>query len=144
MIVAVVLIAGTDDSENDVVAAEETEKPVVEVPAGAPPEELVVEDIEVGEGAEATAGDTVTVNYVGVLHEDGEEFDSSWEREPFEFELGANMVIEGWDQGVEGMLEGGRRQLVIPSEMGYGEAGNPPTIPGDAALVFVVDLISVN
>lgn len=119
-------------------------KPTVEVPQGAPPSQLQTEDLVTGSGAEAKGGDKVTVQYVGVLYKGGKEFDSSWSRnEPFSFTLGAGEVIPGWDQGVEGMKEGGRRELVIPPELGYGEAGIPPTIPPNETLVFVVDLVSV-
>ncbi len=105
---------------------------------------LIAEDIKEGDGAEAKAGDTVQVQYSGVLA-DGTPFDNSFDRgEPFEFNLGAGMVIPGWDQGVAGMKEGGRRVLVIPSDLGYGDAGAPPTIPPGASLVFVVDLEKVN
>lgn len=108
------------------------------------PTGLITEDIVVGDGPEAKQGDTVKVQYVGALYEDGTEFDASWDRnEPFEFTLGAGQVIQGWDQGVEGMKVGGRRVLVIPSDLGYGPQGSPPTIPGGATLVFVVDLEDV-
>jgi peptidylprolyl isomerase len=119
-------------------------KPRVDVPKGDPPEKLETEDIVKGKGKAAKKGDNVTVQYVGVLYEDGTEFDSSWGRpEPFEFELGAGMVIPGWDEGVAGMKEGGRRKLIIPAEQAYGAQGQPPTIPPNAALVFVVDLEKV-
>jgi peptidylprolyl isomerase len=104
----------------------------------------VTKDLIVGTGPEAKAGDTVTVNYVGVLYRGGKEFDASWKRkEPFTFELGAGKVIKGWDQGVVGMKVGGRRELIIPAELGYGAAGSPPTIPPNSALIFVVDLLAV-
>lgn len=119
-------------------------KPEVEVPGGEAPDRLQVDDLVEGDGAEAKSGDEVTVQYVGVGHESGEEFDASWDRgEPFTFELGAGMVIPGWDQGVEGMKEGGRRQLVIPPDLAYGEAGAPPAIGPSETLVFVVDLVEV-
>ncbi|MGZ5311288.1 MAG: FKBP-type peptidyl-prolyl cis-trans isomerase [Solirubrobacterales bacterium] len=106
---------------------------------------MVVEDIEEGDGAEAKSGDTVSVNYVGVLYENGEEFDASFDTgQPFEFQLGAGNVIPGWDQGVEGMKVGGRRQLIIPPELAYGAQGSPPDIPPNSTLVFVIDLLSVN
>ncbi len=124
-------------------AADKT-KPKVSVPQGAPPKQLEVKDIEEGSGAEAKAGDSVTVQYVGVNYKSGKEFDASWDRgEPFAFQLGAGMVIPGWDQGVEGMKVGGRRELIIPPELGYGEAGAPPSIPPNEALIFVVDLVAV-
>ena len=124
-------------------AAKKT-KPKVTVPSGPPPKNLEVEDIEEGSGATAKAGDTVSVQYVGVGYESGEEFDASWGRgEPFTFQLGAGMVIPGWDQGVEGMKAGGRRELVIPPELAYGEAGSPPAIGPNETLVFVIDLLTV-
>ena len=103
------------------------EKPEIEVPGGDPPTVLVVDDIKKGKGAKATAGQTVDVQYVGVLHKDGTEFDASWNRgEPFSFPLGQGQVIQGWDQGVEGMQVGGRRVLTIPPDLGYGPDGSPP------------------
>jgi len=127
-------------------SAESTKsKPKVEIPEGEPPTKLVTEEIVEGEGAEAKKGDEVTVQYVGVGFESEEEFDSSWDRgEPFTFTLGANSVIPGWEQGVEGMKEGGRRELVIPPELAYGKQGAPPSIGPNETLVFVVDLVSVN
>jgi peptidylprolyl isomerase len=119
-------------------------KPKVEKPSGAPPQELVTNDLEEGSGPEAKSGDTVTVQYVGVNYKTGKEFDSSWSRnEPFSFTLGAGEVIQGWDQGIEGMKVGGRRELVIPPELGYGPAGAPPAIPPNETLIFVVDLEAV-
>lgn len=119
-------------------------KPKVTVPSGPPPKQLEIEDIEEGTGATAKAGDTVSVQYVGVGYESGEEFDASWDRgEPFTFQLGAGMVIPGWDQGVEGMKVGGRRELIIPPELAYGEAGSPPAIGPNETLIFVIDLLAV-
>lgn len=119
-------------------------KPKVEVPSGAPPKQLTVKDLEEGTGAAAKAGDQVTVQYVGVNYKSGKEFDASWDRgEPFAFTLGAGEVIPGWDQGVEGMKVGGRRELIIPPQLGYGSTGAPPTIPPNETLVFVVDLEKV-
>lgn len=119
-----------------------SKKPVVSVPRGAAPGKLVVKELIKGSGAEAKAGEKVTVNYVGVLYKTGKEFDSSWKRsETFSFELGKGQVIKGWDQGVEGMKVGGRRELIIPAELAYGKAGSPPTIPANSPLVFVVDLL---
>jgi peptidylprolyl isomerase len=139
--VVIVLVArGGDDGSASAAAT----KPEVEVPTGPPPNELQIEDIETGDGEEAQAGDQISVQYVGVDYETGEEFDSSWDHgEPFELQLGAGMVIPGWDQGVEGMRVGGRRQLVIPPDLAYGGQGSPPAIGPNATLVFVVDLISV-
>lgn len=123
--------------------AEKT-KPEVTVPAGAPPKKLLIEDIEEGSGAAAKSGDVVTVQYVGVNYEDGEEFDSSWSRsEPFSFNLGGGEVIPGWDQGIAGMKVGGRRQLTIPPGLAYGPAGAPPSIGPNETLVFVVDLLAI-
>jgi peptidylprolyl isomerase len=121
-----------------------SKKPVVAVPKGAAPKGLVTKDLITGSGAAAKPGSTVTVNYVGVLYKGGSEFDSSWKRsEPFAFTLGKGQVIKGWDQGVAGMKVGGRRELIIPSELAYGKTGSPPTIPANSALVFVVDLLAV-
>jgi peptidylprolyl isomerase len=109
-----------------------------------PPKKLEIEDLEEGSGAEAKAGDLVTVQYVGVNYKNGEEFDASWNGgEPFTFPLGAGEVIAGWDQGVQGMKVGGRRELVIPPSLGYGATGSPPAIPPNEALIFVVDLLAV-
>jgi peptidylprolyl isomerase len=120
-------------------------KPKVSVPKGAPPKQLEVKELEEGSGAEAKSGDKVTVQYVGVNYKNGKEFDSSWSRnEPFSFTLGAGEVIPGWDQGVEGMKEGGRRELTLPPELAYGEAGAPPAIGPNETLVFVIDLLEVN
>jgi len=100
-------------------------------------------DLAVGEGAEAVAGQQVTVHYAGWIL-DGEKFDASVDRgETFAFPLGAGMVIPGWDEGVAGMRVGGHRRLVIPPELGYGEAGYPPVIPPNATLVFDVQLFGV-
>ena len=119
-------------------------KPKVTVPQGAPPKKLEVKDLEEGSGAAAKSGDAVTVNYVGVNYKTGKEFDASWDRgEPFTFTLGAGEVIPGWDQGVEGMKVGGRRELIIPPSLGYGSTGAPPAIPPNETLVFVVDLEAV-
>jgi peptidylprolyl isomerase len=122
-------------------SAEKT-KPTVAVPKGAPPKKLEIEELEEGSGAEAKAGDEVTVQYVGVNYKTGKEFDASWDRgEPFTFQLGAGMVIPGWDQGVEGMKVGGRRELIIPPELAYGPEGSPPAIGPNETLIFVIDLL---
>jgi peptidylprolyl isomerase len=120
-------------------------KPVVQVPAGEPPADLEMVDLTVGDGEEARAGHTVSVHYVGVSFSNGKEFDSSWNRrEPFDFRLGAGMVIEGWDRGVAGMRVGGRRQLTIPARLAYGDRGAGGAIKPGETLVFVVDLLAVN
>jgi peptidylprolyl isomerase len=121
-------------------------KPVVDKPTGSPPKKLVIEDIVKGKGKVAEAGDNVTVQYVGVNFSNGEQFDASWDRgQPFTFPLGTGGVIPGWDKGVAGMKEGGRRKLTIPPELGYGAQGTPDgSIPPNETLVFVVDLVKVN
>ncbi len=100
-------------------------------------------DLVVGQGAEATAGQRVSVNYRGKL-ENGEEFDSSYGRKPFSFALGAGQVIKGWDEGVAGMKEGGKRELIIPPDLGYGDRGAGGVIPPNATLIFEVELLGVN
>ena len=121
-----------------------TQKPVVEIPDGPPPTELVVEDLVVGEGAEAQAGTSPSMQYVGVAWSTRRQFDASWDRgQPFSFQLGAGMVIGGWDQGVAGMKVGGRRKITIPPHLGYGKAGAGGAIKGGETLVFVVDLLGV-
>ena len=120
------------------------EKPEVDPYEGAPPADLVVEDLTVGEGDEARPGQQATVHYVGVSHSTGEEFDASWNRgEPFTFPLGGGRVIAGWDRGVAGMKVGGRRKLVIPPHLGYGDRGAGGAIKGGETLIFVVDLVDV-
>lgn len=103
---------------------------------------LHVRDLEIGDGAFATPGDLVNVHYTGWLP-DGTQFDSSRGSSPFSFELGAGMVIPGWDEGVAGMREGGRRQLVIPPALAYGAPGMGGVIPPNATLVFDVELLEV-
>jgi peptidylprolyl isomerase len=120
------------------------EKPSIDIPAGDPPPDLLVEDIEEGTGAEARSGMNVLVHYVGVAWSDGKQFDASWDRrDPFEFGLGRGQVIAGWDQGVAGMKVGGRRKITIPPHLGYGAAGAGGVIKGGETLVFVVDLLNV-
>jgi peptidylprolyl isomerase len=129
------------DSGSDV---DTSTKPEVEVPDGPPPGELEVDDIVEGDGPVAEDGSLVTVQYVGVDYETGEQFDASWDNgQPFSFQLGSGSVIEGWDEGVEGMRVGGRRELIIPPDLAYGKQGSPPAIGPDATLVFVVDLLEV-
>ncbi|MEV6850337.1 FKBP-type peptidyl-prolyl cis-trans isomerase [Actinoplanes sp. NPDC051411] len=120
------------------------DKPDVGPIEGAPPAELVIEDITVGDGPEARAGQTVDVHYVGVAHSNGQEFDASYNRgEAFSFPLGAGHVIGGWDQGVQGMKVGGRRRLTIPPHLGYGARGAGGAIKPNETLIFVVDLLGV-
>lgn len=118
------------------------EKPQVEIAAGAaPPTDLVIQDVIVGDGPEAVAGNDVDVDYVGVAWSDGSQFDASWDRgDSFTFGLGRGQVIQGWDQGVVGMKVGGRRRITIPPHLGYGAAGAGGVIKGGETLVFVVDL----
>jgi peptidylprolyl isomerase len=121
-----------------------TGKPEVDFPGGEPPADLQITDIREGDGAEAKAGDTVQVHYVGVAYSTGEEFDSSYDRgDPLEFQLGAGRVIAGWDQGVQGMRVGGRRQLVIPPHLAYGDRGAGRVIAPGETLIFVCDLVAV-
>jgi peptidylprolyl isomerase len=149
LMLALVGCGGGDSSSSgsteSTTSTEEKTKPNVTVPDGAPPKKLVVREIEKGSGPPAKAGDVVTVQYVGVGYESRSEFDSSWSRsEPFTFTLGAGQVIPGWDQGVAGMKVGGRRELIIPSQLAYGEAGSPPVIGPNETLIFVIDLEAAN
>ncbi|MFJ8442034.1 FKBP-type peptidyl-prolyl cis-trans isomerase [Kitasatospora griseola] len=119
-------------------------KPEIDFPGGDAPTELQIRDIVVGDGAEAKAGANVEVHYVGVTFASGEEFDASWNRgQTFRFPLGGGRVIKGWDQGVEGMRVGGRRELVIPPHLAYGNQSPSPLIPAGSTLIFVVDLLGV-
>ena len=120
------------------------EKPEIDFPGGEPPADLEIKDIWEGDGPAASAGDNVQVHYVGVAYSTGEEFDSSWDRgEPLAFRLGAGRVIAGWDQGVQGMKVGGRRQLIIPPGLAYGDRGAGNVIAPGETLIFVYDLVSV-
>ncbi len=122
-----------------------SDKPSVEIPDGPAPTELVLEDLRVGDGAEAVAGKTCSMQYVGVAWSTGKQFDASWDRgSPFDFELGAGSVITGWDRGVAGMKVGGQRRLTIPAELGYGQRGAGRAIGPGETLVFVVDLVDVS
>jgi len=108
--------------------------------------ELTTKDLVVGAGDQAVKGDTLTMHYTGWLYKNGrrgKKFDSSAGSEPFSFKLGAGEVIEGWDRGIEGMRVGGKRELIIPPQLGYGQQGAPPDIPPNAALNFEVELLSV-
>jgi peptidylprolyl isomerase len=120
-------------------------KPDVGPIPDAPATELVIEDVFVGEGQEAKPGEFVSVHYVGVAQSTGKEFDASYNRgEPFGFRVGGQQVIAGWDQGVAGMKVGGRRRLVIPPKLGYGEHGAAGAIKPNETLIFVVDLLQVH
>ncbi|MEP7088669.1 MAG: FKBP-type peptidyl-prolyl cis-trans isomerase [Nocardioidaceae bacterium] len=119
-------------------------KPEIDPTDGPPPSELEILELVEGEGAVADAGQTVHVHYVGVSHSTGEEFDASYNRgEPLTFRLGVGQVISGWDQGVQGMRVGGRRRLVIPPHLAYGDRGAGGVIKPGETLIFVVDLVDV-
>jgi peptidylprolyl isomerase len=134
------LIECSDTYTEVTVTGDPGSAPDIEVPDAEPPCELQTVDLSAGDGTEATAGATLSMQYKGVSWSTGEQFDASWDRgEPFEFELGAGMVIQGWDQGILGMKVGGRRLLVIPPDLGYGETGQGEIAPNET-LVFVVDL----
>jgi peptidylprolyl isomerase len=127
------------------VPAQLAKKPIVTVPSGPAPKTLVTKDLIVGTGKAATAGSTITVNYIGVLYKTGKQFDSSWSRNQlFTTPLSTSSVIPGWVKGIAGMKVGGRRELIIPPSLGYGAAGSGSTIPPTSTLVFVVDLIAVS
>jgi peptidylprolyl isomerase len=117
---------------------DKTEKKVITTKSG-----LKYSDEKEGTGDPAKAGDTVDVHYTGRL-KDGKKFDSSLDRgEPISFKLGTGRVIKGWDEGVAGMKVGGKRQLIIPSDLAYGKRGRPPVIPPDAELTFDVELMKI-
>ena len=120
-------------------------EPKIPKPAGDPPPKLVTKDIVKGKGPKVTAGDLASVQYTGVSWSTGEKFDASWDRgaQPFQFPLGQGQVIPGWDQGVEGMRVGGRRELIIPPDLAYGPQGQPPVIGPSETLIFVVDLVKI-
>lgn len=125
-------------------SSHQPEKPEIDFPDSPPPTDLEVTDLSTGSGAEAASGSTVVVHYVGVAHSTGEEFDASYNRgEPLSFRLGVGQVIAGWDQGVTGMKVGGRRKLVIPPHLGYGDRGAGGVIKPGETLIFVVDLVDV-
>ncbi|QCR20308.1 FKBP-type peptidyl-prolyl cis-trans isomerase [Agrococcus sp. SGAir0287] len=116
-------------------------RPEIDAPTGPAPSELVIRDIVVGDGAEATPGATVEVHYLGVEHDSGEEFDASWNRgQSIEFPLRG--LIAGWQEGIPGMKVGGRRELTIPPHLAYGPAGGGHRLSGKT-LIFVIDLLGV-
>ena len=139
VIVVMALVSAGDDEEGAPTAAPgECDESPQTLDSG-----VVVEDLECGDGEEAERGDLVTVHYTGTL-ENGRQFDSSRDRgEPFPLRLGAGMVIPGWEEGLPGMRVGGTRELTIPPELGYGEAGRPPEIPPNSTLVFEIELLEV-
>jgi peptidylprolyl isomerase len=118
-------------------------KPKITVPKTTAPTTLVTKDLVAGTGPVVKSGQQLVVNYVGVLYSNGKEFDSSWKNKTtFPVTIGKGQVIPGWDQGIPGMKVGGRRELIIPPALAYGAAGSPPTIPANATLIFVVDVLS--
>lgn len=152
LVIAVAGCGGDSDSSSDSTGSSSSaesnltdmsKKPNVTVPAGLSPDKFAYKDIVEGSGPAAKSGDKVTVQYVGVGFDSEKEFDSSWGREPFPFTLGGGEVIKGWDQGVEGMKVGGRRELVIPASLAYGAEGRPPSIGPNETLIFVIDLLEV-
>ena len=141
------LLGGDDDGGDDAAPATTTTtappKPEVTIPETPPPTTLQSTDITVGDGAEAQTGDTLKVHYVGKVYATGDEFDSSYDRDPIEVQLDPSSgIIQGWVEGLVGMKEGGRRQLIIPPDMAYG-AQAKGDIPANSTLVFVIDLLSV-
>jgi hypothetical protein len=119
-------------------------KPVVNVPKGPAPKSLVIKDLVKGTGKAVAPGQQITVNYVGVLYSNGKEFDSSWKRnQPFSTALTPGSVIPGWVKGLTGARVGSRRELIIPANLAYGKAGQPPTIPPNSTLIFVIDVLGV-
>ncbi|MBA3420801.1 MAG: FKBP-type peptidyl-prolyl cis-trans isomerase [Thermoleophilaceae bacterium] len=136
-------VVRTDSLRSLGVGTDIAEKPEFRPPSGSPPQNLQIYDVAEGDGAQATVGEPVSMQYVGRSFSNGREFDASWDGEPFAFTLGAGEVISGWDLGIEGMREGGRRIIIIPPELGYGAQGSPPSIAPNETLVFVVDLKSV-
>jgi peptidylprolyl isomerase len=153
LIVASVLLGGTvlivlvarGGGEASADLTDTSVKPQIEVPSDPPPSKLVTDDIVEGEGPAAKDGDQLTLQYVGVVYDTGTEIDSSWgDPQPFQLTLGQGGVIPGWDQGIPGMKVGGRRELTIPPDLAYGPAGQPPDIPPNATLIFVIDLVSID
>lgn len=129
---------------NEGTVMSEPTKPRVEVPEGAAPTELTIRDLVIGDGPEALPGRVVRVHYVGVTFASGREFDSSWEQDrPFKFAVGGGRAIKGWDRGVRGMKVGGRREIIVPPRLGYGNQSPSSLIPAGSTLIFVVDLLSV-
>jgi peptidylprolyl isomerase len=121
------------------------ERPEIDFPEGQPPSMLDITDITVGDGPEAVKGSHVAMHYVGVSWSTGEEFDASWNRGgTLDFDLGAGRMIKGWDMGIPGMKVGGRRKLVIPPHLAYGDRSPSPSIKPGETLIFVVDLVAVS
>lgn len=139
LIAAVVLVScGSSSAAPTAASCTPGKGEVITTPSG-----LKYEDLTICEGRKAKVGDTVSVHYLGTL-ENGTKFDSSFDRnQPFPFQLGAGGVIKGWDEGVAGMAVGSKRRLTIPSDLGYGPQGNPPVIPPNATLIFVVQVMDI-
>ena len=147
VIIIILIIMGVMSSKNmpaNPGANSTAPSPDTTLPTQAAATGLQMQDTTVGTGAEAKAGDTVTVQYTGTL-QNGTKFDSSYDRpgQPFRFPLGAGMVIKGWDVGVQGMKEGGKRHLIIPADLAYGPSSPSPLIPANSTLVFDVELLKV-
>lgn len=144
LVIVIVATRDSGDGGGGAISANLDQKPKIPASSATPPTALETDDVVEGDGAEAKSGDNVTVQYVGVDFTTGKEFDSSWGKQPFKFQLGGGQVIPGWDQGVAGMKVGGRRELTIPPDLAYGAQGSPPSIGPNATLVFVIDLKAVN
>ena len=144
LILAIILIFGyilQDVMGNPIGTKPETETQTTQTME--PQEKVKIEDITEGTGEPVKSGDTVVINYRGML-EDGTQFDSSYDRgQPFTTQIGVGRVIQGWDQGIPGLKVGGKRKLTIPSSLGYGETGAPPSIPPNATLIFEVELVGI-
>jgi peptidylprolyl isomerase len=136
--------ATASTSTAEATTAQPMPRPKVTVPKDPAPSQLVVKDLRKGTGVEAAAADTVMVNYVGVLYQNGKAFDASFDHgQPLQFPLGQGQVIPGWDRGLVGMRVGGRRELIIPPDLAYGNQAQSG-IPAHSTLVFVVDLLGVS
>lgn len=119
-------------------------RPEIDFPNEEAPSDLVIIDEIIGEGAAAAAGDNISAHYVGVAYSTGEEFDASWNRgKPLDFTVGVGQVISGWDKGILGMQVGGRRKLIIPPHLAYGDQGAGDAIAAGETLIFVIDLVDV-
>jgi peptidylprolyl isomerase len=139
-----VLVVGCDKSAAPPVSTENTPMPAAAPASRTTASGLTIVDVQPGTGPEAKTGDHVLVNYRGRLQSTGAQFDSSYDRgQPFDFNLGAGQVIRGWDEGVAGMKVGGKRQLTIPPDLGYGANGAGGVIPPNATLVFDVELVGI-
>jgi peptidylprolyl isomerase len=147
-LMALFAFLGGDDEKGDEAAPSTTtttapDKPEVTIPSTPPPTTLQSTDIKPGTGAEAQTGDNLKVHYVGKIYATGKEFDSSYDGDAVEVQLVSPGIIDGWAQGLVGVRAGGRRQLIIPPDLGYGAEGQPPDIPANSTLVFVIDVLSV-